>query len=185
MVTSVALLMFGGSFVKEFQFLRWARQQISALARLSFGRSGLGRSLGLTPFLSLQRACRRKHKGIQHWLSNQGPIACTLMRCHLIVHLYSGVTVLASILFFALKASVCTLFTILLTDSLLRSSQYCCKSKTCPDGLLAQESSPGCCWGRGNEHLYFFTQEECIYAKPKLVLVFVGPEAYHSSFDDD
>jgi len=31
-VTSIALLMFGNPFIKEVQFLRWVRQEVSALA---------------------------------------------------------------------------------------------------------------------------------------------------------
>ena len=87
-------------------------------ARLAFSRSRLGRSLDLTLFLSLQRACSRKHKGIRHQLQYQGSIACAFMGCHLLVHLLSGVTVLGQISSFALQALVCNLVAVLLAGSL-------------------------------------------------------------------
>ena len=46
-VTSVALLMFGSLFVKEFQFLRCARQVVSVLAT----RPSCGDGYGMTYFL--------------------------------------------------------------------------------------------------------------------------------------
>jgi len=93
--------------------------------RLAFGWSKLERSLGLIPFLSLQRAYNREHKSIRYWLWYQGPIVYALMGCHLFVLLYSGVTILESVSSFVLQAFICDLVDVLLAGGLPESSRYC------------------------------------------------------------
>ena len=101
-------------------------------ARLAFGRSRLGRNLGLTPFFFLQRACS---KGIRRRICYQGPIACAFMRCRLLVRLRFGVTVLASVSSFALQVSFCNLVAVLFAGGLPESSQY--RRSSGPGGLFA------------------------------------------------
>jgi len=113
-VLLTALLIFRSLFVEKFQFLRWACYVVSVLAtRPSCGDEqgmnylllGLyvwplvgadwGEVCACPPFLSSQRACSREHKGIRRRLWYQGPVACALMGCRLLVRLRFGVTVLA------------------------------------------------------------------------------------------
>jgi len=110
----------------EAQLQRWTGNDLvsACSARLVFGRSRLGRSLDLTPFFPLERACTGEHKGIRCRLWCQGPIMCALMGCRLLVRLRSGVTVLALVFSFALQASVCNLVAVLLTSGLPKSSRY-------------------------------------------------------------